>query len=166
MSDQTVSVSDWQRIAAKQIARCEAGDQRACEWVAKHRPIEATGGMPSITYATDYGKPGRVVEIERQISTMNSAQIKALLAHELARIEAAAAPNLDTLSDEQLDRYIARLQAADRAAWDATKLTDEQIASVLAEHDRRTQAKRATARAHVAETYDLSEPAPEIDPAG
>lgn len=98
MDTETVSPTDWERLCQSQMQRALAGDAKAAQWVAQHKPIEATGagGMPSIEYITR----------KMDLSKLSIEQLRALAGE-------SPTPNLDGLTDEQLDAYIAKLQAAD-----------------------------------------------------
>lgn len=150
MNDHTVTLSDWERIVAKQVSRCEAGDQAACRWVAEHKPNVAA---PAINTR------------DIDLSKLSVEQLRALAGEDPAPAQPLRAllERISTMNAAELRTYIAeRLQAA----WNVATLTDSQIQDVLIEHEKRTAEKRAKARARVTEDYHLGDVAAEIDPAG
>lgn len=48
--EQTVPVSEFQKLAATQMQRALSGDSKAADWCAKHAPTAIAASMPSITY--------------------------------------------------------------------------------------------------------------------
>lgn len=110
----TIKTETWNEVVEMQRKRCLSGDQKACAWLATHKPSSVDTSRPA----------GTIAEVDAMV-----LRFKELLC---------------------LDCRLALLE----------RIEAEQAAPVDAEQ------RQAKAREHVRETYDLSEPPIENDPAG